>query len=68
MRFTIRDGEIKADSDGRNDGRGYYICPDHNCLDVAIKKKIFNRILKKNVDPDALKKIIEPMLDNTKEE
>ncbi|MBQ0040610.1 MAG: YlxR family protein [Clostridiales bacterium] len=67
QRFTLVDGEIVPDTDGKNDGRGFYLCKKRECLDVAIKKKAFNRICKKNVDPDTIRQVVEKVLDNTKE-
>lgn len=67
QRFTLVDGEIVADTDGKNDGRGFYLCKKSECLDVAIKKKAFNRICKRNVDPDTIRQVVEKVLGNTKE-
>ena len=67
LRFTLQDGRVTADTDGRNDGRGFYLCKKRDCLDAAIKKKAFNRICKKMVDPDTITQVIEPLLNSTKE-
>ena len=67
LRFTVIDGNIKFDSDGKNDGRGHYICNSSDCLELAIKKKAFNRVCKSNVDPDTIREAAQVVLGNTKE-
>lgn len=67
LRFTLQDGRVTADCVGRNDGRGFYLCKKRECLDLAIKKKAFNRICKKDVDPDTIREVVGNALDNTKE-
>ena len=67
LRFTLQDGRVTADQAGRNDGRGFYLCNKSECLELAIKKKAFNRICKKDVDPDTIRQVVEEALSNTKE-
>ena len=62
IRFTLVDGQVVADAEGKNDGRGFYLCKKQECLEVAIKKKAFNRICKKNVDPDTIRPVVENAL------
>ena len=50
MRFTFADGRIIADSNTKNDGRGIYLCPKSECLELALKRKAFNRVCRSNVD------------------
>lgn len=66
-RFTVKDGMIIFDGDSKNDGRGHYICDSRECLELAIKKKAFNRVCKKNVDPDTIREVAMSILGNTKE-
>ena len=64
MRFTLRDGEIIADRDQRNDGRGFYLCRDRSCLEKAIKGKAFNRILRSAVDTEKIMRVAEEALNS----
>lgn len=58
IRLTVRDGMIIRDNDRENDGRGYYICPKKECLDKVVRKKIFNRILRKNLNQIQIEEVI----------
>ena len=40
------DGSISIDASGRAQGRGVYICRNSVCLDSALKKNAFARVLK----------------------
>lgn len=64
MRFTLRDGEIVADRDQRNDGRGFYLCRDRKCLEKAIKNKAFNRMLRSAVDTEKIMRVTEEALNS----
>ncbi|MDR3165265.1 MAG: YlxR family protein [Synergistaceae bacterium] len=44
------DGSVSIDASGRAQGRGAYICRDAACLDRALKKNAFARVLKHPVD------------------
>ena len=63
MRFTLKGDEIAADTEGKNEGRGYYLCPDEKCIDSAVKRKAFNRACRMNVDADSIEKAIKIALD-----
>ena len=39
------DGELYADTTGKANGRGAYICPDIACLEKAVKQKSLERAL-----------------------
>ncbi|MCR4806773.1 MAG: YlxR family protein [Lachnospiraceae bacterium] len=43
---------LKPDEEGRLPGRGAYICRCPECLDLAFKKKGFNRAFRRPVDGD----------------
>lgn len=45
---VVRDneGNISIDATGKKNGRGAYICPNVNCLEMAIKNKGLERTLK----------------------
>lgn len=68
IRFTFKDENIIADSDGKRIGRGFYLCRNAECLEMAIKKKSFNRVCKMNVDTDAVRQVVENLINNTKED
>jgi uncharacterized protein len=38
-------GEVVADPTGRLAGRGAYVCPDTDCMSIAIKKGALTRAL-----------------------
>jgi predicted RNA-binding protein YlxR (DUF448 family) len=44
------DGSVAIDASGRSQGRGAYICRSYACLDRALKKNTFARVLKHPVD------------------
>ena len=44
------DGSVSIDASGRAQGRGAYICRNSVCLDRALKKNAFARVLKHTVD------------------
>lgn len=45
-------GEIHLDATGKRPGRGAYICPDHTCLNQAMKRKGLEHSLKCRIDED----------------
>lgn len=49
IRFTLSDGSIVADRDRRAEGRGFYLCRNKDCVELAIKRKSFNRICRRSV-------------------
>lgn len=63
VRLTVRDLVIVRDEGSKNDGRGYYICRKQECLDRAVKKKVFNRILKTNLDVKMIEDVISSIAD-----
>ncbi len=62
LRFTTVGQTVVADTDGKNDGRGFYLCKDKECLEMALKKKAFNRILKCNADTEEITRIVNEVL------
>lgn len=46
--------DVMLDKTYKVDGRGAYVCKDRACIDLAIKKKSFNRGLKCPVDIEVL--------------
>ena len=63
MRFTLEGEKLAADTECKNEGRGFYLCPDKKCIDSAVKRKAFNRACRMNVDADSIEKAIEIALD-----
>lgn len=68
IRMTCDSGSILIDRDRKLPGRGFYLCSDIECLDKAIKRKSFNRILKGPVTDDNIDTIRDYIkgIDNTK--
>ena len=64
MRFTISDSVIRADKDRQEDGRGYYLCKDSECVEKAIKRKVFNRACRRNVEADEIRSVVGQVLNN----
>ncbi len=64
IRFTFDGKEVKADIGSRNDGRGFYLCRNEECLETAIKRKAFNRACRQNIDTEEIRKVIGQALDN----
>ena len=64
MRFTFRDGVLNADGQVPADGRGFYLCRDRECVDNAIRRKAFNRALRRNVDAKEISDVIEEAFNN----
>ncbi len=59
IRFTWNGEKILADTSNRNEGRGFYLCKNKDCLELAIKRKAFNRICKRNIDAETIRKVVE---------
>jgi len=50
LRFILReDGAVFLDREQNSPGRGAYLCPDKNCLDIAIKKNQFARAFRQKI-------------------
>ena len=64
MRFTFDGVRVTADADRKNDGRGFYLCADEECIETAIKRKAFNRACRQNIDTDEIERVIGQALDN----
>lgn len=63
VRLTFRDGILKRDGERRNEGRGFYLCKNEACLEKVIKRKVFNRILKTELDATMIKEVIDEIVD-----
>lgn len=50
LRLTKIDNQIIIDNKNKLGGRGAYVCKNNDCMKLAIKKKLFNRAFKMNID------------------
>ena len=50
LRLAKIDNEYKFDEKNQMGGRGAYVCKNNTCIQLAIKKKLFNRAFKTNID------------------
>ena len=50
---------IALDTEGRMKGRGAYLCRKSECLELAVKKKAFNRAFQQVVSGEAVEKLKE---------
>lgn len=59
----VRDeyNNIRFDPTGKASGRGAYICPKMECLELAIKKRAFSHALRYEVSFEILQKLKEEL-------
>jgi uncharacterized protein len=57
------EGDITLDRSGRMNGRGAYICPDHECLEKVIKNKGLNRAFKMPVSTEVIEKLRQEIIE-----
>lgn len=57
LRIARINGEYVIDLNNKLDGRGAYVCKDHKCLDLTIKKKLLNKSFKTNLDVQIYEKL-----------
>ena len=57
LRLVLSDGVVLVDKEGRLPGRGYYLKPEN--LDLAIKKRVFLRLLHRELTEEELTRIKE---------
>lgn len=58
-RIVCNDNILSLDSKKQKCGKACYICNSSQCLEQMEKRKIFNRVYKKNFDIEIYKKIVE---------
>ena len=58
IRLSFSDGRI-AISEGKEFGRGAYLCSSPKCLELALKKKAFQRLLKRSILEEEIKLLSE---------
>ena len=55
------EGEICIDATGRKNGRGAYICPNMDCLKLAVKNRGLERSLKTAIPESVYQQLEEEM-------
>ena len=64
IRFVLNGQDPVADTSGKAEGRGFYLCRNAECLKTAIKRKAFNRVCKRNLDEKEISRLVGQVLDN----
>lgn len=59
------DGELLFDAKGKLSGRGAYLCASAQCLQKAVKGKLFKRHLDTELDPSLLAQLEELVGDDS---
>jgi len=62
VRIACYEGEISLDPTGRAKGRGVYLCPDHECVVKAIKKKALQRSFKRDINKNEAEAILQSVI------
>lgn len=52
------DGSVNLDLGGKKSGRGAYICPISQCLDLALKAKRLEKKLETSLPEDVISKLV----------
>ena len=55
------EGEVMIDRTGRANGRGAYLCPDRECLSLAVRRKGLEHALKMKIAPEIYEKLEEEL-------
>lgn len=58
-----KDGVVKLDPSGKENGRGAYIHANRACFDQAVKTKGFERSFKTSIQPEIYHKLSEELMD-----
>ena len=48
---------MQIDTQNKLGGRGAYVCKNKSCIDLTIKKRLFNRSFKSNLDVQIYEKL-----------
>ena len=54
-----KEGDIRIDLTGKQNGRGEYICKDNDCFNKLKKQKLLNKAFKQNIDEEIYKQLEE---------
>lgn len=57
--FNVKTGDIKLDKDRKLSGRGTYLCNNNECVELAIKRKSFERVFKTGISQNIKDNIAE---------
>lgn len=55
------DGSFVCDANGREPGRGAYVCKCSECIDNLVKKRALNRAYKQDVPAQASEALVEAL-------
>lgn len=61
LRFVKRDGNIFVDSEGKQEGRGAYVCTSEECRRQLTERKRLNRAFRQNIAQEDYMRIAEEM-------
>lgn len=53
------EGEVLVDLTGKKSGRGAYVCPDENCLDLALKGDRLGKALEVRIEQSVAERLRE---------
>ncbi|MBX6378182.1 MAG: YlxR family protein [Clostridia bacterium] len=51
------DGQVVWDPSGRRAGRGAYVCPETQCVEVALRPRVLERALRTTVGPEEVARL-----------
>ena len=57
LRVAHVNDEYLIDAQHKIGGRGAYVCKNDDCINLAIKKRLFNRSFKSNISEDLYNKL-----------
>ena len=67
VRIVDQGENITVDRTGRMNGRGMYICPKDECLDLAWKKNAVKRNFKRDIEREQLDAVYSELKNEEKE-
>lgn len=57
IRIVKNEHGFSIDTTGKMNGRGTYICNNHECMKLLLKQKVLNKIFKCNIDKSEYDKL-----------
>ena len=64
IRIVKTESDFILDKTGKLNGRGSYVCNNHECIEKVIKNRILNKIFKTNIDQDVYDNLRENFFGN----
>ena len=64
IRIAYYEGEMSVDRTGKAKGRGVYLCPNTECMEMARKKKAFQRNFKTSFSEETLEQIFKELMND----